>query len=120
MGPDPSAATARRTVHPDGNERMACPTRTRRGRANASEARGARTRQPRVPPTPAAAVRHDLLLGAAAHAAEVLTSTPDLRAALAEAGRVLGEATGVDRVNVFRYDHARAAGSSTPSGRARA
>jgi hypothetical protein len=50
------------------------------------------------------------LLGAAAHAAEVLTATPDLRAALAEAGRVLGEATGVDRVNVFRYDHARAAG----------
>jgi GAF domain-containing protein len=67
-------------------------------------------RQTLVPPTPAAAVRHDLLLGAAAHAAEVLTATPDLQAALAEAGRVLGEATGVDRVNVFRYDHARAAG----------
>ncbi len=77
----------------------------------ASEARGVRTRQPRVPSAPVTAVRHDPLLGAVARAAEVLTATPDLRAALAEAGRVLGEATGVDRVNVFRYDHAGAASS---------
>ena len=54
--------------------------------------------------------RRDALLAAVAHAAEVLTATPDLRAALAEAAGVLGEATGVDRVNVMRYDDARAAG----------
>jgi GAF domain-containing protein len=50
------------------------------------------------------------LLAAVAHAAEVLTATPDLPQALVEAGRVLGEATGVDRVNVMRYDHEAQAG----------
>jgi GAF domain-containing protein len=57
-----------------------------------------------------AAERHSALLAAVAHAAEVLTRTPDLPQALAEAGRVLGEAAGVDRVNVMRYDHAAHAG----------
>jgi GAF domain-containing protein len=54
--------------------------------------------------------RRDVLLAAVAHAAEVLTRTPDLPLALVEAGRVLGEAAGVDRVNVFRYDHDGPAG----------
>ena len=75
--------------------------RTQQGTA-AADLGGATAARPRA--------RGDALLAAVAQAAEVLTATPNLRAALAEAGCVLGEATGVDRVNVFRYDHARASG----------
>lgn len=56
------------------------------------------------------AARRGVLLGAVAQAAEVLTGTAHLATALAEAAHVLGEATGVDRVNVFRYNHPAATG----------
>jgi GAF domain-containing protein len=77
--------------------------------------RAARVRQGVAPPgarageAPPATQDARSLLDAVVRAVEFLIATPDLRAALAEAGRVLGEATGVDRVNVFRYDHAEAA-----------
>jgi GAF domain-containing protein len=55
-------------------------------------------------------VSRDALLAGVAHAAEILTRTPDLLQALVQATRMLGEAAGVDRVNVFRYDHDAQAG----------
>jgi signal transduction histidine kinase len=50
-----------------------------------------------------------VLLNAVASAAIALTRSPNLQKSLRQALEILGEATCVDRVNVFRYDHAEAA-----------
>jgi signal transduction histidine kinase len=67
-----------------------------RDRAGVASAPGAARRPPgRVDPR--------VLLGGLARAADVLATASDVRAAFSEVARALGEATGVDRVDLFRY-----------------
>lgn len=49
------------------------------------------------------------LLDVVANAAIALTRSPNLQKSLRQALEILGEATCVDRVNVFRYDHGESA-----------